>query len=184
MLLRFWRQYFFQSAGQRFQARCTKAAKLPLMDFLHRPVKLAKNLKAIGGDASLDDAAVIALAFADNHAALFHAVEETCHVRVVGDHAITDAFAGEAGGLGSAKDAKDIVLGAGQSVFLHELFGLLSEAFGGFEQSDKNSGFKGNGALRSFGSHNGNIVVITTIVNTGPESFFVTAWLLGASVFR
>ena len=154
MLLWRRRQYFFQGGGQRFQTRRTKAAKLPLMDFLHRPVKLAKNLETIGGDAGFDYASVIALAFAGDHAALLHAVEETGHVRIVGDHAITDAFAGKAVGLGSAKYAKDIVLGASQSVFLHELFGLLSEAFGGFEQGDKNPGFEGGwGALWNLGGH-------------------------------
>src|SRR4029077_8730128 len=103
MLLR--RQYFFQSSGQGLQARRTKAAELPLMDFLNRRIKFAKKLEAIGCDASLHYTSVVTLAFASDHAALFHAVQEASHVGIVGNHAIADAFAGQAGWLGSAKDA-------------------------------------------------------------------------------
>jgi len=60
------------------------------------------------------DAAVVGLAFAGNQAALFHAVEEARHVRVVRNHAVSDATAGQSFGLGPAENAKDIVLSTGK----------------------------------------------------------------------
>jgi len=89
-------------------------------------------------DARLYDAAVVGLAFAGDEAALFHAVEKAGHVRVVRNHAITDATARQAFGLGAAKNAKDVVLRAGQAGGFQELLRLLGEGIGGPQQSDKN----------------------------------------------
>jgi hypothetical protein len=55
------------------------------------------------------------LALADDEGALFHAVEEASHVRVVRNHMITDAAAGQSVRLGAAENAKNIVLSASKA---------------------------------------------------------------------
>ena len=77
-------------------------------------------------DARFHNAAVVSLANPGNQAALFHAVKEARHVRVVGDHAVPDGTAGQTFGLGPAEDAKDIVLSARKTRGLQELLCFLS----------------------------------------------------------
>jgi len=116
-------------------------------------------------DAGFDDAAVIGLAGARDEAALFHAVEETGHVRVVGNHAFADAAAGEACGFGSAEDAEYVVLGAGEAVRLEELFGFQAKVVGSFLEGDEDAGFDGESWMGDgAATHAVTIVVMTTNV--------------------
>src|SRR5580765_8279595 len=103
-------------------------------------------------DARLYDAAVVGLAFARDEAALFHAVEKASHVRIVRNHAIADAAASQACGLGAAKDAKNVVLRAGQAGAFEELLRFLGERVGGLQESDKNPVLDGNGGAERFGA--------------------------------
>jgi len=96
-------------------------------------------------DARLYDAAVVGLAFAGNQVALFHAVEEARHVRVVRNHTVSDATAGQSCGLGTAENAKDIVLSARKPPCFQELFCLLAEGVGGLQERHENAVLQGDG---------------------------------------
>ena len=124
-------------------------AELPAMQVLYGSVKFLEAIEALCGDAGLYDATVIGLACAADQAAFFHTVEEAGHVGVARNHAITDALAGQAKRLGSAEDAQDIVLSAGELVLLHELLGLLAEMVRSFEKRDEDAGFEGRGGSLS-----------------------------------
>jgi hypothetical protein len=83
----------------------------------------------------------------------------------VGDHALSDAAAGQACGFGTAKDAKDIVLGAGEAVRLEELLAFEAEAVRGLLEGDEDSGFDGENRMWSGATtHALTIVVMTTSV--------------------
>src|SRR5580698_4293940 len=106
-------------------------AELALVKLANRLIETFQKSEARGSDAGFDDATVVGLACARDEAALFHAVEETGHVRVVGDHAFAYAAAGEAGGFGAAKNAEDVVLRAGEAMRLEELLAFEAEVVGG-----------------------------------------------------
>jgi hypothetical protein len=144
-MFRCWWKDFFQSSGQSLQAGGGDFVKLFAMQVFHRSVKAFQDVQTGGGDASFHHAAVVLLADASDEAALFHAVEQASHVGIVRNHAVANAFAGQTMGLGAAKNAEDIVLGASQGVFFHKLFGLLAEAIRGNEKGDKDPGFEGRG---------------------------------------
>jgi hypothetical protein len=140
-------------------------AELALVKLANRLIETFQKSKARGSDAGFDDAAVVGLSGARDEAALFHAVEKTGHVRVVGNHAFADAAAGEAGRFGAAKNAEDVVLGAGEAVRLEELLAFQAEVVGGFLERDEDTGFDGEGGMGSGAATHGNkIVVITTNV--------------------
>ena len=140
--------------------------ELALVKFMNRLVKGFEETEGSRRDARLYDAPIVGLAFARDEAALFHAVEKASHVRVVRNHAIADAPAGKAFGLGAAKDAKDVVLGAGEAGGFQELLRFLGESVGGLQESDKNPVLHGDGDAGRSGArtHGVSIVVITTTV--------------------
>jgi hypothetical protein len=140
-------------------------AELALVKLANRLIETFQKNEASGSDAGLDDASVIGLAGARDEAALFHAVEETGHVRVVGDHTFADAAAGEAGRFGAAKNAEDVVLGASEAMRLEELLGFQAEVVGSFLEGDEDTGFDGeSGMRRGAATHGVTIVVMTTSV--------------------
>ncbi len=118
------------------------------------------------GDARLYNAAIVGLALPGDQAALFHAVEEARHVRVVGDHAVADGTASQAFRFGAAKNAKDVVLRARKPRRFQKLFRFLFERVGGLQQRHENAVLQGDGGTGRFGAqvHSSRIVVITTIV--------------------
>ena len=135
------------------------------MKLANRLIETLQKSETRGGDAGFDDAAVIGLAGARDEAALFHAVEETGHVGVMGDHAFADAAASEAGGFGAAENAEDVVLGAGEAMRLEELLTFEAEVVCGFLEGDKDTRFDGESRMRSrAATHRKMIVVITTNV--------------------
>jgi hypothetical protein len=136
--------------------------ELALVKLANRLIETFEKSKARGSDAGFDDAAVIGLARAGDEAALLHAVKEAGHVRVVRNHAVTDAAAGEAFWLGAAKNAEDVVLSAGEAMGLEELLGFEAEGIGGFLEGDKNAVFQGKrGTGKNAATHEGTIVVMT-----------------------
>jgi hypothetical protein len=137
-LLKFARANFLEQPAENFQPGCGHVPELALVQLVDRLVKGFQESKGLRCYARLYDAAVVGLAFAGDEAALFHAVEKAGHVRVMRNHAIADAPARQAFGLGAAKDAKDVVLRAGKAGGFQELFRFLGESVGGLQQSDKN----------------------------------------------
>jgi len=125
----------------------------------------------VGSDAGLDDASVVGLALAGDDAALFHAVEQAGHIRVVRNHAVADAAAGQTAMPGAAKNAQDVVLSTGKTGGFQELFSVLAQGVGGFQESHEDAGFERSG--RGFGAriHNQSIVVVTIIVKRKCGSF-------------
>ena len=139
--------------------------ELALVKLANRMIETLEKSKARGGDAGFDDAAVIGLAGAGDEAALFHAVKESGHIRVVRNHAVADDAAGEAIGLGAAKNAEDVVLRAGETVGLEELLGFEAEGIGGFLEGDEEAVLNGESGMgKSAATHAGTIVVMTTNV--------------------
>ena len=134
------------------------------MELANGPVKTFQEIEARRGDAGFDDAAIVGVARARDETALFHTVQEASHVRIVGDHAIPNTAAGEAGGLSAAKDAEDIVLRSGKTMRLEKLLGLQAEKIGGFLEGHKEEFLPGMGRGVASGTHASTIVVITNIV--------------------
>jgi hypothetical protein len=117
--------------------------KLTLMKLANRLIETFQKNEARRGDASFDDAAVIGLASARDKAALFHAVEEAGHVRVVRNHALADGAARETIGLSAAENAEDIVLRASEAVGLEELLGFDAEGIGGLLERNEDGVLQG-----------------------------------------
>jgi hypothetical protein len=69
--------------------------------------------EAAGGDAGEQHAAVLLVALLMDEFEGLETGEKTGDVGVSGDHAVADDGAGEAAGVGSAKNAEDVVLGGG-----------------------------------------------------------------------
>ena len=143
---------FLQQAVESFQPGCRHVLELALVQFVDRLVQGFQEAERLRRDARLYDAPVVGLTFAGDEAALFHAVEKASHVWIVRNHAIADAPAGQAFGLGAAKDAKDVVLGAGQAGGFQELLRFLRESVGGLQESDKNPVLHGDGDGGGFGA--------------------------------
>ena len=140
-------------------------AELALVKLANRLIETFKKSEARRGDAGFDDAAVNGLASAGDEAALLHAVEEAGHIRVVRNHALTDAAAGEAIGLCAAKNAEDVVLCAGKAMGLEELLGFEAEGIGGFLEGDEDAVFQGKKGMGKWAAtHADTIVVMTTNV--------------------
>ena len=139
--------------------------ELALVKLANRLIETFEKSKARRSDAGFDDAAVIGLARAGDEAALLHAVEEAGHIRVVRNHAVADDAAGEAIGLGAAKNAEDVVLRAGEAMGLEELLGLEAEGIGSFLEGDEEAVLDGKSGMgKSAATHADTIVVMTTNV--------------------
>src|SRR5215471_7462625 len=111
------------------------------MEFVNRRVEFFQDLEPGRGDAGLDDPAIFGLTLARNQGALFHAIEKTGHVRIAGDHAVTDPLAGKAIESSATQNTKDVVLGGCEAMGLDEEVGILGEAIGGTDQSDEEFSF-------------------------------------------
>jgi len=111
---------------------------------VHRLVERFQQAESLRRNARFYDAAVVGLPFSGNEAALFHAVEQAGYVRVVRNHAVTDAAAGQAGGLGAAKNTEDIVLSAGKAGGFDELLGVLAEGVGSLQKGDEDTALQGS----------------------------------------
>jgi hypothetical protein len=139
--------------------------ELTLVKLANRLIETFQKNEARGGDAGFDDAAVIGLARAGDEAALFHAVKEAGHVGVVRDHTFADGAARETIRLGSAENAEDIVLRAGQAMGFDELLGLKAKEIGGLQEGDEDAVLQRKNRVGNRApSHAGNIVVMTTNV--------------------
>src|SRR6266700_8354703 len=93
-------------------------------------------------------------------------VEGAGHVRVVGDHAVPDSLSRQTCGLGTAKDAKNIVLRAGEPRRFQEMFRFLAEGVSGLQERYEDAVLQRDGRARGLGAqgHVVSIVVITMIV--------------------
>ena len=135
---------FFEKFLKLPDTRGTHVRELTLVQIVDRLIEFLQLLQAFGSDACLDDAAVVRLAFPGDVTTFLEAIEQTGHIRIAGNHVIADDAAGKAVRFGAAKNTKNIVLSAGKAVGFDELFGLLREAVGGFEDGDKESGLEGS----------------------------------------
>ena len=73
-------------------------------------IDVAEEFKALSGDLGPDDTAVPFIALLADQLLRFHAGEKARDVGNGGDHTFADGGAGESRGLGSAKNAEDVVL--------------------------------------------------------------------------
>jgi hypothetical protein len=139
--------------------------ELLLVKLADRLIEIFQKSEASWADARLHNAAVIRLAGARYQAAFFHPIEQAGHVRVVGNHPFADAAAGEALRLGTAENAEDVVLRAGEAVGLKKLLGLKAEGVGGSEKRNEEAVLEGKygGEFRA-PVHQPTIVVMTTNV--------------------
>jgi hypothetical protein len=114
-------------------------AKLVAVQILDRSIELAQDFESGGSDASFDNATIVGLARAGNQTALFHAIEKAGHIGIVRNHAVADAFAGKAFGLGTTQNAQDIILGAGETGFAvaDKLLGFHAEMIGSFHEGNE-----------------------------------------------
>ena len=101
-------------------------------------------------DARLYHAAIVGLALPGDQAALFHAVEEPRHVRVVRNHTLADGTASQATRLGPAKNAQDVVLRTRKPRGFQKLFCFLAEGVGSLQERHKNAFLQGDGRTGEF----------------------------------
>src|SRR5262249_13633987 len=111
--------------------------KLPLVKVVYRLVQTTQKIESLRGDARLDNAAIVGLAFSSDKAPFFHPVEQARHVRIMRNHAIADVAARQAVRLSTAQDPQDVILRTGQAVGFQELFRLLAQGIGGFLEGNK-----------------------------------------------
>jgi hypothetical protein len=114
-------------------------AELALVKLANRLIEAFQQAETRGRNARFDDATVFGLALARDQAALFHAVEEPGHIRVVRNHALADVPASKALRPGAPEDAQNIVLRAREALGLQQLLGFLSEGIGHFLKGDKDA---------------------------------------------
>ena len=139
--------------------------KLALVKPANWRIETFQESETRGCNAGFDDAAVVGLASAGDETAFFHAVEEASHVRVVRNHAVADAAAGEAFWLGATKDAENVVLRAGEAMGFEKLLGFEAEGIGGFLERDEDAVFRRkSGAGWRAATHEHTIIVMTTNV--------------------
>ena len=116
----------------------------------------------------MDDAAIGGGAGAEHEATFFHAVEETRHIGVAGDHAGGDFSAGETGGAGAGEDTEDVVLGVGEAEGVECFLDAAEEPAGGALEIEEGllSGVGEGAGLADFGleaaGHDRTIPVGTT----------------------
>src|SRR5215468_494191 len=137
-------------------------AELSFVQIVHRLVELLQEIQAFRGDARFDDAAIVFLALTRDPGVFFHAVEQTGHIGIAGNHALGDAATENAVGLGAAENAQNVVLCAGEATGLQEVLGLLGKGVGGLEERNEDLVFEKSGFAG--GRHRPILVVITTIV--------------------
>jgi hypothetical protein len=128
-------------------------------------IQTPQQVEALLGHTSLDHATVIGLALAGDETGFFEAVEQAGHVRIVGNHALANIAASQSARFGATKNAQDVVLNAGHTKLLEELFGLLSQGVRGTLYGNEGMVFQGQDRRRVWGArrHSGIIVVITII---------------------
>jgi len=111
--------------------------ELPFMQIMDRLIELLQLFQAFRGDTGLDYAAIVFLALTRDPAVLFHAVEQASHIGIARNHTFSDATAENAVRLGSAEDAQDVILRAGEACGLEEALGLLGQGVGGSKERDE-----------------------------------------------
>src|SRR4051812_33841590 len=105
-------------------------SKLTAMKATDRVVELPQELQPALADAGADDAPVGPFPRTAEQLAVFKLVEQACHVRVSGDHALADFMASHATRPRGAEDAQDVVLGGGEAVLIEDLLELAHEPVG------------------------------------------------------
>src|ERR1700688_929374 len=139
--------------------------EIPPVQGAHRSIKRFQKLETLWCYISLDHATIVALAFASDEVALFHAVQQARNVRVARDHALADFAAGQSGAASAAKYAQYIVLGRSQAGGFDYLFGLSSQGVSDLHERNEQACLRmGVGIFMERGTHEGTIVVITTFV--------------------
>src|SRR5215467_16148911 len=134
---RFARNNLFQFLREILQVGAGETSKLSAMEFQHRSIKLLENFEPISGDARFYDTAIFGLTLTSDQGALLHAIQEPCHIRIVGDHAVADGLAGEAFGLGAAKNTQHVELRASKTTGFHKLLRFEAQPISGSDQSDE-----------------------------------------------
>src|SRR4029077_17505150 len=105
--------YLIKQIRQSSHARGRDMRELPLVELANRRIEALQQSQSTARDSRFDHAPVVTLALPRNQVALFHAVQQSCHVRVVRNHAFRDAAAGQPLRLCAAQNAEHIVLCAG-----------------------------------------------------------------------
>ena len=144
--------------------------QLPAVEFLDGRVQFPEDPEPFRRDACFYDAPVFFFARARDQSPRFHAVEQSCNVRIARDHSAADLAAGEAFRPRTAKDAQDVVLCRGKSGRLQQRLASPGQDIGCTEQVDEDllfqARFRSSNFLSdcAFLAHAGIIVVVTTIV--------------------
>jgi hypothetical protein len=140
---------FTQEFGQLLQLCTGHVAELRLVQIMNRLIELFEQLQAFGSNAGDDHATVVLLTLAGDPALLFQAIEEAGHVRIAGDHALGNAAAKQSFAFRAAENAQDIVLSGSQAGGLDDLFRILREVIGGFQDGDEELVFERDGGVTS-----------------------------------
>ena len=114
---------------------------------------LVEEIEAGLGDVSDDDAAIVVVAALADELEALEAIEQAGDVGFRGDHAVADGGAWQAVRLGSAQDAKDVVLGGGEAPSAGAAMEFAMQQVGGAHDVEQGF-FFGTGEwkmLRDFG---------------------------------
>ena len=103
--------HILEQIRQCLHAGGLHVGKLAFMKVPYRLVQLFQKRQAFRGNPGHDDPAVVFLAFARDQSALFHAIEQTRHVRIARNHPIADAAAQQADWFCAPQNAQYVVLG-------------------------------------------------------------------------
>jgi len=159
---------FIQQFQQGLDPARFHVRKLGLMQLSNRLVQFLERGQSLRGNPCFNYPSIVFLSLTSNEPALFHAVEQSRHVWIVRDHALTDAAAEQAFGLCATQNAQYVVLRPGQIVGFYELLCVQGKGIGDFDDGDEEpllgEGFGATWFASRF--HVPMIVVTTTIVNT------------------
>ena len=122
--------------------------ELTLVKLTNRLIQAFEQLEPLRRDSRFHHATVVLLPLPRDQRALFHAVEQPRHVRIVRDHAVSDGAARQTFGLRSAQDPQHVVLGAREPVGFQQLLGLLAQGVGNFLQGNEDVGLQWGGRAR------------------------------------
>jgi hypothetical protein len=111
-----------------------EVAELALVEVEQGLVEAIEGVAADGGEDEADDAAVVVVADAAEHALTDEAGGQSGDVGRLADELIGDAEAGGAGVGAAAEDAEDVVAGLGQAVLFEEPGEVVAEDAGGADE--------------------------------------------------
>jgi hypothetical protein len=107
---------FIQQIRQDFHAPGSHVRELPLVQLANHRIEALQQLQSAARNSRFHHSPIVALPLARNQLAFFHAIQQTRYVRVVRNHALAYAAAGQPLRFRPAQYAQHVVLRSSKPV--------------------------------------------------------------------